>query len=320
MDKLVTFERDKAAAQAEKTRLSALRGNLRKRATMLRTLRAWFANADFDEMTTPVRLGAPALEDYIDAVPADEGYWLRTSPELHLKRLLAAGWSRLYEIGPCFRLGEHGDHHRTEFTMLEWYRAGGNWQELMDDAQSMIRACVEAVAPGAKSLPFRDHQINFAEQWPRLTVSDAFAKYAGKSLHDCIAAGEFETVLCTEVEPHLGIDAPLFLTEYPIECSGLSAALPRKPGFVARWELYIAGLEIGNACTELVDPAEQERRFEATAQLRANDHRPVYPMDQPFMNAMWDGMTPAAGTAIGLDRLAMVLCNAADIAEVRAFL
>ena len=190
----------------------------------------------------------------------------------------------------------------------------------MADAQAMIRRCVEAVAPGQVTLPFRGCQIRFDGQWPQVTVSEAFERFAGgKSLRQCIDDGQFETVLCTEVEPNLGRDAPLFLTEYPIECSGLSATLPGRPGFVARWELYVAGLEIGNACTELVDPPEQERRFEATAQLRQRDHRPVYPMDQPFMNAMWDGMTPAAGTAIGLDRLAMVLCNAADIAQIRAF-
>lgn len=316
---ILKFDRDCAAAKAEKERLAAVRGNLHLRALMLRSLREWFTRHDFEEMTTPVRLPAPALEDYIDAVEAGSSCWLRTSPELSLKRLLAAGWERLYEIGACFRAGEHGDHHRTEFTMLEWYRAGGNWEELMDDAVSMIRQAVNVTHPGCTVLPFRRHSIDFFAPWPRLTVSEAFERYAKRPLRECIEAGEFEDVLCTRVEPHLGLEAPLFLTEYPLECSGLSAALPGRPGFVARWELYIAGLEIGNACTELVDPPEQERRFEATAQLRRREKRPVYPMDQPFMNAMWNGMTPAAGTAIGLDRLAMVLCNADDIAEVRAF-
>lgn len=320
MGTILHFDRDRGAARTEKARLDAIRANLVSRARMLDALRQWFGESGFLEMTTPVRLPAPALEDYIDAVPAGERFWLRTSPELHLKRLLAAGFERLYEIGPCFRLGEHGDHHRTEFSMLEWYRAGGSWEDLMADAQAMIRRCVEAVAPGQATLPFRGCQIRFDGQWPQLTVSEAFERFAGgKSLRQCIDDGQFETVLCTEVEPNLGRDAPLFLTEYPIECSGLSATLPGRPGFVARWELYVAGLEIGNACTELVDPPEQERRFEATAQLRQRDHRPVYPMDQPFMNAMWDGMPPAAGTAIGLDRLAMVLCDAADIAQIRAF-
>lgn len=189
----------------------------------------------------------------------------------------------------------------------------------MEDARGIFASAAAAVIPGAQSLPFRGHQIQFAGEWDELTVSEAFERYASCSLREAIDRGEFETVLCFEVEPNLGNERPLFLTEYPVECSGLSAFLPGKPGFVARWELYIAGLEIGNACTELVDPPEQERRFCETAKLRAADKRDVYPMDQPFMNAVWNGIKPSAGTAIGLDRLAMVLTNATDIAQVRAF-
>ena len=203
--------------------------------------------------------------------------------------------------------------------MLEWYRRGGSWRELMADAQGMVRAAIAAIHPGKTALPFRGKLIRFDQNWQELTVSDAFERYAEMSLSEAIRRGEFELRLCEKVEPHLGNDAPLFLTEYPVECSGLSAPMEGRPGFVARWELYVAGLEIGNACSELVDPPEQERRFLATAELRARENRPVYPMDQPFMNAIWNGLAPSAGTAIGLDRLAMVLTDAADIAEVRAF-
>lgn len=315
----LSFDRDLDAAKQDAERLQNLQGNLRKRAAMMSALRQWFAKENFLEVESPVRLPAPALEDYIDAVESGKEMWLRTSPELHLKRLLAAGYPRIFEIGPCFRFGESGDHHREEFTMLEWYRLQGSWTDLMADAQGMVAAALEATNPGKKAIPFRGQNIDFSGEWPRLTVREAFERYASISLRRAIDEGKFELVLCTEVEPHLGNGAPLFLTEYPMECSGLSAALPGKPGFVARWELYVAGLEIGNACTELADPPEQERRFQATADLRAADHRPVYPMDQPFMNAMWNGFPLCAGTAIGLDRLAMVLTNADDIAEVKAF-
>ncbi|MBR4518631.1 MAG: hypothetical protein IKO65_06495 [Victivallales bacterium] len=315
----LSFDRDFAAAQEDATKLGAKRPRLEARAKMMSALRTWFAQNDFLELESPVRIPAPALEDYIDAVEAGAGRWLRTSPELHLKRMLAAGYERIYEIGPCFRFGEDGDHHREEFTMLEWYRRGGSWRDLMADAQEMIRAAIAAIHPGQNALPFREKMIHFDGAWQELSVSDAFARYAEMPLSEAIRRGDFELQLCEKVEPHLGNDAPLFLTEYPVECSGLSAPLPGKPGFVARWELYIAGLEIGNACSELVDPPEQECRFETTAELRARDGRPVYPMDQPFMNAIWNGLAPSAGTAIGLDRLAMVLTNATDIAEVRAF-
>ena len=319
MPQLLHFDRDLAAAREDARSLAAKRSRLAARARMLCALRNWFAQHDFLEVESPVRLSAPALEDYIDAVEAGAGRWLRTSPELHLKRMLAAGYERIFEIGPCFRAGESGDHHREEFTMLEWYRRGGSWRELMADAQGMVRAAIAAIHPGKTALPFRGKLIRFDQNWQELTVSDAFERYAEMSLSEAIRRGEFELQLCEKVEPHLGNDAPLFLTEYPVECSGLSAPLEGRPGFVARWELYVAGLEIGNACSELVDPPEQERRFQATTELRARDHRPVYPMDQPFMNAIWNGLAPSAGTAIGLDRLAMVLTDAADIAEVRAF-
>ncbi len=316
---LLHFDRDRTAAQNDASQLVAKHSRLTARAQMLCALRGWFAQNDFLEVESPLRLPAPALEDYIDAVEAGAGRWLRTSPELHLKRLLAAGYERIFEIGPCFRAGESGDHHREEFTMLEWYRRGGSWRDLMADVQGMVLAAMAAIHPGQSALPFRGKTIQFADEWKEMTVADAFARYAQMPLAEAIQRGEFELQLCEHVEPHLGNDAPLFLTEYPVECSGLSAPLPGRPGFVARWELYVAGLEIGNACSELVDPPEQERRFEVTAELRKRDNRPVYPMDQPFMNAIWNGLAPSAGTAIGLDRLAMVLTDASDIAEVRAF-
>lgn len=313
------FERNRESARGDRRALQGKVERLRGRQRMLDALRAWFRGEDFLEVESPVRLGDPALEDYIDAVEAGEGMWLRTSPELHLKRLLAAGVPRIFEIGPCFRLGENGDHHREEFTMLEWYRIGGTWLQLMEDAQGMIRAALEAVRPGECTAPFRGNGIDFAGEWERLTVEEAFQRYADCTLWEALEYARFEEVLCTQVEPHLGTERPLFLTEYPLECSGLSAPLPGKPGKVARWELYVAGLEIGNACTELADAQEQERRFQKTAELREREGRPVYPMDQGYMNALWEGFPLCAGTAIGLDRLAMVLTDADDIAEVRAF-
>ncbi|MGN0866323.1 MAG: amino acid--tRNA ligase-related protein [Oligosphaeraceae bacterium] len=315
----LSFDRNLDAARRDALQLQSRRERLGQRARMLEALRAWFRGEGFLEVESPVRLPAPALEDYIDAVEAGQGAWLRTSPELHLKRLLAAGYPRLFEIGPCFRKGEAGDHHREEFTMLEWYRVEGTWRELMEDARGMIRQAVEALHPGRHILPFRGREIDFSGDWEEMTVEEAFRRHASVSLRQAIDSGEFEMILCTQVEPRLGCRRPLFLTEYPLECSGLSAPLPGREGFVARWELYVAGLEIGNACTELADPAEQERRFQATADLRSRENRPVYPMDQKYMDALWKGFPLCAGTAIGLDRLAMVLTDARDIAQVRAF-
>jgi lysyl-tRNA synthetase class 2 len=122
-----------------------------------------------------------------------------------------------------------------------------------------------------------------------------------------------------QVEPNLGLDKPLFLTEYPLACSGLSRAFPDRPNRVERWELYVSGLELANACTELTDAVEQDRRFEASTELRRREGRPLYGIDMPFLSAMKLGMPVCAGTAVGMDRLVMLLTNAEEISQVLAF-
>jgi lysyl-tRNA synthetase class 2 len=166
---------------------------------------------------------------------------------------------------------------------------------------------------------FRGQTIDFGGPWERLTVEDAFRRYAGRDVDEAIDAGEFEQVLVEQVEPHLGNGRPTVLEEYPLACSGLSRPIAGRPNRVERWELYIAGLELGNACSELTDPDEQAARFTACAELRRSEGRPVYPMDEPFMAALRAGMPPAAGIAIGLDRLVMVLANLDDLADAVAF-
>ena len=303
-----------AGEAADTVELRRMRRNLEIRAKLLRSTRDYFDGNGFMEMQTPVRLPAPALEDYIDAEPSGT-QWLRTSPELHMKRLLAAGYEKIYQIGPCFRMGELGSRHLPEFQMLEWYRLKADWRVVQADAVRLVRHCVE-VATGGLTCSFRNQRIDFGAEWEEITVEDAFRKYADVDLDETIANGQFEEILCDKVEPHLGNGRPTFLTEYPLACSGLSQAIEGRPNRVERWEVYVAGLELGNACTELVDPVEQLRRFEATAQLRANEHREVYPIDEPFMAAIRDGIPGAAGVAIGFDRLVMIVCGEDDIRNI----
>jgi len=304
-------------SSSEPDRLLHLRPTLELRARLLAAIRAFFADRDFLAVETPVRLPAPALEDYIDAEPSGD-QWLRTSPELHMKRLLAAGYERIYQIGPCFRQGERGRRHLPEFTMLEWYRLHANHEDILADTVALVRQAMQATL-GTLSCPFRGQQIDFGGEWERLTVAEAFARFAGRDLDEAIAAGDFERVLVEEVEPHLGKGRPTVLGEYPLACSGLSRPIPGRPDRVERWELYVAGLELGNACSELTDPAEQAARFAACAELRRREGRPVYPMDEAFMAALRRGMPPASGIAIGLDRLVMVLANRDDVADCIPF-
>jgi len=314
---LLTFQRDLAAASEERRELSQKRQALVLRARMLSSIRNYLEKTGFLAVETPVRLPSPALEDYIEAEPSGE-QWLRTSPELHMKRLLAAGYEQIYQIGTCFRQGEKGKRHLPEFTMLEWYRLGGSWRDIQQDTEALLRS-VLLDCLGSTRCRFRGKNIDFGAVWEEITVEDAFRLYARQTLDACLADGTFEQVLVEQIETHLGLERPTLLTEYPLACSGLSRPIPGSPGKVERWELYVCGLELGNACSELVNPQEQEQRFEACAQLRSREKRPLYPMDQAFMNALWLGLPGAAGIAIGLDRLAMILANAETISQVVAF-
>jgi lysyl-tRNA synthetase class 2 len=312
-----TNNRPNASDPGERERLQRLRPALELRARMLAAIRAFLEGRHFLAVETPVRLPAPALEDYIEAEPSGN-QWLRTSPELHMKRLLAAGYERIYQIGPCFRQGERGRAHLPEFTMLEWYRLHADHEVILADTVALLQSVIQATN-GSLTVPFRGQDIDFGSPWERLTVEEAFRRYARRDVDEAIAAGEFEEALVAHVEPHLGNGSPTVLEEYPLACSGLSRPVAGRPDRVERWELYVAGLELGNACSELTDPDEQAARFAACADLRRTEGRPVYPVDEPFMDALRAGMPPAAGIAIGLDRLALILTGKDDLADTTAF-
>jgi len=298
-------------------RLRDLQPVLRLRQAVLSAVRAFFVERDFLEVTTPVRIPTPALEDYIDALPSGDAY-LRTSPELHMKRLLAAGHPRLFQIGPCFRAGESGRMHLTEFTMLEWYRLEAGYRQILDDTVALVRHCAQS-ALGRTTCRFRERDIDLAAPWDILGVDEAFRTHAGEGAAAAAAGGRFETLLVERVEPHLGGERPTVLIDYPLACGALAKRKPDAPDWVERWELYMAGLEVVNACSELGDAPEQRRRFEATARLRAAEGRPVYPIDEPFMAALERGLPAMAGAALGVDRLLMVFADAGCIQDVVAF-
>ena len=264
-----------------------------------------------------MRIPAPALEDYIDAEPAGE-HFLRTSPELHMKRLVAAGCSRLFQIGPCFRRGEQGRRHLPEFTMLEWYRAPADYRDILDDAVELLRSVAQAVIGGTR-LRYCATEVDVGEAWEELTVDEAFARFAGVTATEAVETGEFERVLSEQVEPHLGCGRPTVLLDYPLDLAGLARRKAGMPPRAERWELYVGGLELANAYSELIDAEEQRRRFAATAEMRREQGRPVYPLDQRFLGALDAGLPPCGGIALGVDRLLMTLCSAACISDVVAF-
>jgi lysyl-tRNA synthetase class 2 len=284
--------------------MSADKQTLIRRARMVQAIRRHFDDNGFVEVQTPVRIETPALEDYIDAIGAD-GKWLRTSPELHMKRLVARGMDRIYQIGPCFRADEHGLKHRTEFTMLEWYEGGASYRELIPFTQTLVRRAAEAIEEPVPSC------------WREMTVDAAFREYAQKSATDACSEGRFDQLLVDQVEPSLG-EGAVFLMDYPVELGALARISPSNPDVAERWELYVRGLEIANTFSELTDVDEQRRRFEAAATLRLKDGRTAYPIDEEFMKELAN-MPPTAGSALGVDRLFMALTGLDDIGSTLAF-
>ena len=277
------------------------------RSDLLRAIRSWFAANEYLEVTTPTVVNPPALETHIDAVPAGKA-WLRTSPELHMKRLMARGHRRIFQLGPCYRADEHGRRHKLEFTMLEWYAAGETYEDLIDFTEGMFTHLQQqlACAPDVVA-PFT-----------RRTVAEAFMEFANTSPEDALAADEFDLLLVDRVEPNLGYGRPEVLIDYPAALGALARLSPADPTVAERWELYVNGLELANAYTELIDPVEQRKRFEQSATERRAAGRDAYPIDEDFLADM-PKMPAMAGCALGIDRLHMVCAGLDDIANALPF-
>lgn len=286
------------------------------RSRLLHAIRCFFHERGFVEVETPVRLAAPALELHIDAEPAGD-HWLRTSPELHMKRLLAGGLDRIFQMGPCFRRGERGDRHHPEYTMLEWYRAHADYADILADTKALLATCAQAVL-GTTDLVYRGQPIALLPRWERLTVAEAFQRWAGWNPVAAWDEDRFNTDLVERVEPNLPRDVPTVLTDYPAPAAALARRKPSDPQVAERWELYIGGLELANAYSELTDPAEQRARFEECARARRALGKEVYPLDESFLAALAN-LPPAGGIALGVDRLAMLLADAPSLDGIIAF-
>ncbi|WP_074041518.1 EF-P lysine aminoacylase EpmA [Kiritimatiella glycovorans] len=280
---------------------------IRRRGALLSAVRDFLRGGGYMEVETPVRVRAPCPEEHIDAVRC-EGGWLRTSPELHMKRMLCAGAERIYAAGPCFRRGEHGRLHREEYTMLEWYRVGAGCRDMIGETRRLVEACAGALGVPAP------------RPWSEWSVAEAFRRHAG---WDPVAAFEpdrFDFDLTDRVEPAIKKHGgAVLLYGYPAGRAALARLDPGPPRVAERWELYIEGLEIANAYSELTDPVEQRGRFEACNADRARRGRDVYPVDEAFLEAMEAGLPECAGIALGIDRLLMALTGAQRIDDVLPF-
>lgn len=296
--------------------LAAKRRALTVRAALVNHVRRFFLQRDFLEVETPLLIPAPAPEAHIEPVAAGK-WFLQTSPEICMKRLLAAGYERIFQICRCFRVGERGDRHLPEFTILEWYRAGASYEDLMEDCEALLAFLARELERGS-ALGWNGLEIDLSPPWERLAVAEAFARYAPLSLEEAIRQDRFDELMVAAVEPHLGRGKPLFLCDYPAPLAALARLKEGEAEVAERFELYVAGLELANAFSELTDPLEQRRRFEAARQEQIRNGRQPVPMPEPFL-AELEHMPASAGIALGVDRLVMLFAGCTRIDEVVAF-
>lgn len=292
------------------------RKNLRARTRILGAVRRFFEENGFLEVDTPHRIPVPIPESHIDVTQS--GPWvLHPSPEICMKRMLAAGFDRIFQICRCWRDGERGSLHLPEFTMLEWYRTDADYTALMDDCEGLIRAAAAAAGLGDR-IPRQGRSIDLNGPWERLAVREAFSRYGGMEAEEALERDLFDEIMVCEIEPRLGIERPTILMDYPVERGSLARHKTGHPDVAERFELYIGGLELANAFSELVDPEEQRSRFIKENDCRRRAAKPVYSLPERFLNDL-SVMPPSAGIALGMDRLVMLLVAAERIDDVVAF-
>ena len=290
---------------------------LRERAKIVQAIRRFFDEREFVEVETAVRIPAPAPEEHIDCPPVVGGGYLRASPELQMKKLLAAGMDKIYQIGPCFREGERGSRHNPEFTMIEWYRRGANYLDIKRDLESLLEGLVVA-----------DSRSGRAEgENILLRVRNAYLRYAGwDPWEGDWEQDRFDFDMATKIEPAIKeLGGGVFLMDYPPQAASLAkltTALPttdnpRPTTYAERWEFYWDGMELANCFTELCDRDEQKLRFEKAKEARKLLKEADYPIDSEFIDCL-PKIENAAGVALGVDRLVMVLTKMKEISAVRA--
>ena len=298
------------------------------RARALESARAVFTTRGYLEVETPLAIPSPGLDLHLDAFEAiptgivgapGAPRFLSTSPEYQMKRLLSAGHGRIFQITRAFRAGEAGERHNPEFTILEFYRPNAGVEDVMRDTEQLVAR----VTGGFVTVDGRT--IDVRPPLPRMTLLDAFERYANTSPDETLRLADhdedtFFEKLAFEVEPGLAtLDHGVFITEYPASQASLARKKPGDPRVAERFELYVAGVELCNGFGELTDATEQRARFERDRAERARRGKPVYPVDEQFLEALERGMPASGGNAIGFDRLVALACGTRSIAEVIAF-
>jgi len=303
-------------AEDESLRLSRIKANLERRALIYDVIRAFFRKEGSLEVETPLLVPTVAPEKYIS--PFDVNSWvLSTSPEMHMKRLLASGYSKIFQICHCFRKNERGQLHNPEFTMLEWYRIGADYIGIIEDTERLVSTLANKINHRS-TICYQGNRIALMRPWPRVTVREAFLRSAGWDPFASLDEERFEVDLVEKVIPSFDSSRPTVLMDYPVAMASLARVRPGSPNVAERAEVFIGGLELANAYSELNDAADQERRFKQEIEALKLDRDRHVVMPQRFLEAL-ARLPECGGIALGIDRLVMLFCDAVSIDEVIAF-
>lgn len=318
---------------------------LMKRMALHHAIRTFFTEQDFVEVVTPVLQVCPVMDAHIHGFKTTrkgvdlqdkETLYLQTSPEFDMKKLLVAGMPRIFQLCPVFRNGEGSRLHSHEFTMLEWYRSNADYTDIMTDTTELLGYC--ANKSGVDTFKYHDKVCDPFKAVQKLSVNDAFIDMAGIQLDmyledtDAFAAaikGQgirvaeddrwddlFFRVMAEKIEPYLGMGVPTILYDYPVCMASLSRPKKHDPCFAERFELYVCGVELANAFSELTDADEQLARYHQEMDIKEKLYGERYPLDEEFIAALEYGLPESGGIALGVDRLAMLLTGAETIDQV----
>lgn len=321
---------------------------LHKREKILDAIRSFFKADGFLEVDSPLMVKSPGMEPYLEVFETklldDQGHseraFLLTSPEYALKKLLVAGIPKLFTICKSFRNGEGKSRkHNSEFSIMEWYRTQADYTDIMKDCEALFLH-LSTVMGGSTQWTYQGHTYDLTAPWERLSVAEAFEKYCqidtetlldeqrllqkGKErgftvTDDTTWEQIYNQFFLNDIEPHFGVDRPTIIYDFPASQASLSKKSPKDPRFAQRFEFYIAGIEMGNAFSELTDSEEQLQRFELERAEREKLGKVLYDIDMDYIEALRAGLPPTGGIAVGIDRIVMFFADSPTIQDIMVF-
>lgn len=308
----------------ERWRPTASPTQLKARARLLHDIRDYFSNRDVMEVETPLISRAGNTDPEIQSIKTDTGDYLRTSPEFTLKRLLAAGSGDVFELGRVFRAAESGRFHNPEFTLLEWYRTGFSYHQLMDEVADIIRHCGHGKFDHwpMQKLSYLELFLQYLDIDPFTANQQILCATAKKHGIDDIQLNRkqwLDLLISVVIQPDLPAECLTFVYDFPADQAALARVRPESPPLAERFELYLGRTELANGYQELTDAVEQQRRFDAENTERQKRAQAVCEIDLQLIAALEHGLPECAGVALGVDRLQMAITGADSISEVTAF-